>query len=257
MASLRLSLPRAGFALHSKQLQRLRFTPSIRHASTTPPPKPRVLEKPDKFRPPSHPSRIRSKPKYNYGPELTQEQRTKKQYPHMMPPEGTFLHWFLTNRSIHVWISMSVLFSLIVGIWLSDFLNNTPYLDLLPPNSLFLSHPLQFLGRWIEVYNMHVQYVSKQTAEMRKQKVDDVKKRSEYRKAHGIEESEGILGGWTAKSESYATNPAVREGEVDFSQQSPQVQGNAEAVAVTGQGETYVDFEGKTQPVKKKWFGIW
>lgn len=24
----------------------------------------------------------------------------------MMPPEGTVLHWFLTNRSIHVWITM-------------------------------------------------------------------------------------------------------------------------------------------------------
>lgn len=24
----------------------------------------------------------------------------------MMPNEGTFMHWFLTNRYIHVWISM-------------------------------------------------------------------------------------------------------------------------------------------------------
>ncbi|KAF2159122.1 hypothetical protein M409DRAFT_71248 [Zasmidium cellare ATCC 36951] len=228
MASLRLAFPRGGFPLHSKQLQRLRFTPSIRHASTTPPPKPRVLEKPDKFRPPSHPSRLRSKPKYNYGPDLSQEQKAKR-YPHMMPPEGTFLHWFLTNRSIHVWISMSVLISLIFGIWLSDFLNNTPYRDLLPPNSMFWAHPFQFLARWGEVYNMHVAYVSQQTAEMRKQKVEDVKKRSEYRKAHGIEESEGILGGWTARM----------------------------ADEVTGQGETYIDFEGKQQPAKKKWFGIW
>lgn len=105
MASLRLAAPRAGFTLHSKQLQQLRLLPSVRYASTTPPPKPRVLEKPDKFRPPSHPSRLRSKPKYQYGPDLSQEQKTKR-YPHMMPPEGTFLHWFLTNRSIHVWISM-------------------------------------------------------------------------------------------------------------------------------------------------------
>lgn len=103
------------------------------------------------------------------------------------------------------------------------------------------------MGRWIEVYDMHVAYVSAQTAEMRKQKVDDVKKRSEYRKAHGIEESEGVLGGWTAREENYATSPAAREGgQVDFSQPSQE-----------GQEETYVDFEGKQQPLKKKWFGIW
>jgi hypothetical protein len=24
----------------------------------------------------------------------------------MLPPEGTFLHWFLSNRAIHMWITM-------------------------------------------------------------------------------------------------------------------------------------------------------
>lgn len=122
MASLRLagsagSVPRAGLSFHSKQLQQRWLIPSIghsiiRHASTErpPPPKPRVLEKPDKFRPPSHPSRIRSKPRYNYGPDLTHEQKTVRQYPHMMPPEGTFMHWFLTNRTIHLYISLVGIF---------------------------------------------------------------------------------------------------------------------------------------------------
>lgn len=106
MASLRALAPRAGFTLHSKQLQQRLLLPGmLRHASTTPPPKPRVLEKPDKFRPPSHPARLKSKPKYTYGPDLTQQQRTRR-YPHMMPAEGTFMHWFLTNRMIHVWITM-------------------------------------------------------------------------------------------------------------------------------------------------------
>lgn len=107
MASLRLTIPRSGFQLHAKQLQHPWIVPNIRHASTTPPPKPRVLAQPDKFRPPSHPSRLRDKtPRYQYGPDLTQEQKTKKQYPHMMPPEGSFMHWFLTNRTIHLFISL-------------------------------------------------------------------------------------------------------------------------------------------------------
>lgn len=119
MASLRLRwgvvVPRGGFQMHSRQLQLLRRSPSpspllsppSRCASTErpAPPKPRVLEKPDKFRPPSHPSRIRQKTRYTYGPELTQSQKSRR-YPHMMPPEGSFMHWFLTNRSIHLYISL-------------------------------------------------------------------------------------------------------------------------------------------------------
>ena len=44
-----------------------------------------------------------------YGPELSERERTvqkTKQYPHMFPPEGTFMYWFLTNRNIHAWIVM-------------------------------------------------------------------------------------------------------------------------------------------------------
>ena len=108
MSTLRLLAPRASLAFHSKQLQHRLLIPSVRYASSVPPPKPRVLEKPDRFNPPSHGARIRSKPKY-YGPDLSQhEQQTQKtkQYPHMMPPEGSFMHWFLTDRTIHLYITL-------------------------------------------------------------------------------------------------------------------------------------------------------
>lgn len=110
MSSLRLLVPRASLALHSKQLQHRLLVPSLRYASasTTPPPKPRVLEKPERFNPPSHPSRIRAKPKY-YGPDLSEHERRAqktRQYPHMMPPEGSFMHWFLTDRTVHLWITL-------------------------------------------------------------------------------------------------------------------------------------------------------
>lgn len=108
MSAIRLLAPRASLGLHSKQLQQRLLLPTLRYASTTPPPKPRVLEKPERFNPPSHPSRIRRKPKY-YGPSLSeherQEQKTK-QYPHMMPPEGSFMRWFLTDRRVHVYITI-------------------------------------------------------------------------------------------------------------------------------------------------------
>lgn len=80
--------------------------------------KPRVLEQPDKFRPPSHPARrvvqtrngrVLGREPINYGPKLTEKEREeqkRKQYPNMFPPEGTVMHKFLTNRWIHIWIAM-------------------------------------------------------------------------------------------------------------------------------------------------------
>lgn len=85
-----------------------------RHASSSPEkPNARVLEKPDKFRPPSHPQRrvvpTRNGKVVNYpGPRLSekeQAERAKRQYPHMFPNEGTVMYKFLTNRGIHIWIA--------------------------------------------------------------------------------------------------------------------------------------------------------
>lgn len=90
---------------------------------------------------------------------------------------------------------------------------------------------------------MHTAYVSAQTAERRRQKVEDVKKRSEYRKAHGLDE-ETTFGGWTAKSDDENMGPALKTGDA----------GVREGLAEDGQ--VYTDFEGNKRPVKK-WLGIW
>ena len=124
--------PPSARSLHG--LRRLRHGHTQRHGmpprcafSTSTPTrrddKPRVLEKPDKFRPPSHPARRvvqtrngrvvggnSSSGPVNYpGPRLSEqekEEKRKKQYPNMFPPEGTVMFRFLTSRWIHVWISM-------------------------------------------------------------------------------------------------------------------------------------------------------
>src|SRR5271170_7428837 len=83
---------------------------SVRHASTEAPPKTIVLEQPDKFRPPSHPQRLnRRAPRQYPGPPLSEAERKAqktKRYPHMFPNEGTFMHWFLTNRWLHLFITV-------------------------------------------------------------------------------------------------------------------------------------------------------
>lgn len=72
----------------------------------------KVMPQPDAYRPPSHGKTVKradSGLAKLYGPKLTDEDRRRmaeKKYPNMMSPEGTFSHWFLNNRAIHVWITM-------------------------------------------------------------------------------------------------------------------------------------------------------
>ncbi|KAH0290722.1 hypothetical protein KCU62_g3456, partial [Aureobasidium sp. EXF-3399] len=236
-------------------------------SSSKPVPKGRLLEKPTRFNPPSHPARL---PRRNRQPAFSvplsakeKAQQKTKQYPHMMPPEGTFFHWFLTNRTIHVWITMSILISLAFFTWLNNFLANTPYLDQLPPNNMFFSHPIAFLSRYAQVYNLHSQYISIQTAEYRKNKVDDVRKRAEFRKAHGLNEAEGVFGGWSARDDKSGGEKAQsKEGEALAAVGNEMAVGKesealaAAAVDKEGAEEMYTDFEGRRKPIKK-WLGIW
>lgn len=110
----RFLLPRANYLLrpHSRLLPPASNPHSalIRHASNSQPSsKPLILEKPTKFNPPSHGARLPRKKPRNYGPALTEQQKHEmkmKKYPNMMPPEGSFMHWFLSNRWLHTWISL-------------------------------------------------------------------------------------------------------------------------------------------------------
>lgn len=73
--------------------------------------KPIVLEKPLKFNPPSHGSRLKKKntlPKH-YGASLTADEvaaQRQRSYPGMMAPEGTWAHFFWHSRMLHVCITM-------------------------------------------------------------------------------------------------------------------------------------------------------
>lgn len=83
-------------------------------SAAAPPSKPRALEKPTKFYPPSHPQRLakRRTPRHYPGPPLSEAQKEDqktKRYPNTMPAEGTFMHWFLNNRLLHMSITLVIL----------------------------------------------------------------------------------------------------------------------------------------------------
>lgn len=63
-----------------------------------------------------------------------------------------------------------------------------------------------------EVWQLTVLHESSVAAEMRKKKVDDVAKRSEYRKAHGLEQKGGF-GNWTAREDRSMSEPPQQPGE--------------------------------------------
>ncbi|EAS34071.3 uncharacterized protein CIMG_05095 [Coccidioides immitis RS] len=217
--------------------------------------KPRVLEKPDKFRPPSHPARRvlspNAQPRNYPGPPLSakelEEQKTKR-YPNMFPPEGTVMHKFLTNRGIHLWISLGVLFSLATFTYTTNFRATSPFAHLLPPWSGLLTHPIDTVGQFLSVMKMHADHLTLETTEKRKRNVDDVQKRKEYRIAHGLEEPD-------VKPESDENSPQRNDADGEAGAVAVAASGTREG-GQPGEGETYVDWEGKKRPVKK-WFGIW
>ncbi|KAL4920162.1 hypothetical protein BDW62DRAFT_177765 [Aspergillus aurantiobrunneus] len=210
--------------------------------------KPRVLEKPDKFRPPSHGARrvvpTRNGKVVNYpGPKFSEKEeaeRAIKKYPNMFPPEGTVMFRFLTSRWIHIWIAMGVLTSLATFTFTTNFKRSSPFAHLLPAWSELLSHPIGTISQALSVFRMHVEHTSVQTREKRQRRVEDAEKRRQFRIAHGLEEPSEEERGDKGKS-------------VEMDDQSPV----AVEIQRQDQGrEEYVDWEGKRRPVRK-WLGIW
>ncbi|KAI1869357.1 uncharacterized protein JN550_005987 [Neoarthrinium moseri] len=218
--------------------------PKVAPKTITPDPsKPIVLEKPERFNPPSHGSRLpRSIPKH-YGGAPTMEEVTaqqKKQYPGLPPPPNTWSHWFLNNRHIHMFITLGTLLSLAFYTFAAKFNATSPYADMIPAFSEFWSHPIDYIGTCLHVLKLHEEHISAETAEKRRRKVDDVAKRNEYRKAHGLDSAQGIES-WTGPSQPAPLAPAAAPAEAPAEQKQPEVQ-----------PDLYIDENGK----RKKFWGI-
>ncbi|KAL6717445.1 hypothetical protein ACLMJK_005360 [Lecanora helva] len=212
-----------------------------RHASTNTA-KPIRLEKPTKFVPPSHGRRLKEHLPRHYGPELTRTQKTEqavKKYPNMMPPKGTFMYWLLTSRDIHTWITMGTLVLLASFTAYEQWKRDTPFKESVPAANQFLWHPLASCSQLFELWRMDVARTSAITADMRRRDIEDVQKRTTYRRRHGLEseDSQGI-GGWTPREDDEILGPSLRtEGPIS-------------------RGNSDVDLEGKKRPARR-WFGIW
>jgi len=255
----RFLLPRRNILQQQHNLQRI----LLRHASTKPPSKPNILAKPEKFNPPSHGSKLRQPggPKItNYGPDLTEAQKfeqTKKQYPNMMPPEGTFMHWFLHTKSIHAWISLSTLSLLALYAFYHSFVDDEEFMkkyhDLLPPlNSVFL-HPIKFFSSLINVAKLRTTEKSAEARERRMRDLEDIDKRKVFRKEHGLE-SEGFWSGWRKEDLKGMPRESWHEEEDALKEKEEREMKEKEMEAKeVAAAEAVAIKEGQA----KKWLGIW
>jgi hypothetical protein len=107
---------------------------------------------------------------------------------------------------------------------------------MLPAASDLFFHPIAFVRTCLEVLQLHTAHVSAETAERRRMKVEDIQKRGEYRKKHGLE-NEGF-GGWTAKTDREDLGPALPTS----------------TAAESGEMEEQVQ---RPRKKVKKWLGIW
>ena len=107
---------------------------------------------------------------------------------------------------------------------------------------------------------MDVARTSAETAERRRRSVEDVQKRSTYRRAHGLEDENAQgLGGWTARSDEESLGPSLKVDRPIGGPVGAEVGSSEEnsPARVTGDPkEAYVKWESTKKPVKK-WLGIW
>lgn len=82
----------------------------------------------------------------------------------------------------------------------------------MPAFSDFFYHPLTSGRTVVEIIRLSEAHNAAIVQEKRRRRVDDVVKRSEYRKAHGLEDQQGF-GGWTAKTEAESMGPALPSSE--------------------------------------------
>ena len=161
--------------------------------------------------------------------------------------------------------------------FLQDFWRKNKFPELLPSSSLFWSgHPLQYLQQYASVYKMHVEAVSAETAEVRRRKAEDARRRREYLKHHGLLAEKGGVADTPLGRMGFGVEPTPEEKARLAIEEKRRVvetalarkavegaggvlperyRGDGDSETEEGDGLRYRDLEGRRKV--KKWFGIW
>ena len=79
------------------------------------------------------------------------------------------------------------LLSLAIFVGIKNFQHTSPFADMLPERSDYIYHPILSIRTLWEVVRLTEQHNSAVIVEKRRKKADDIAKRAEYRKAHGLD----------------------------------------------------------------------
>jgi hypothetical protein len=120
---------------------------------------------------------------------------------------------------------------------------------MLPEGSQFFWHPIQYTRTFFEVLKLTTEYNTQQTMERRKARVEDVAKRGEYRKAHGLDKQD-TFGSWTAKSDEEVLGSGIRLGD-------GKKEGDVAIEGASPVAEEVQQLEKRERRPVKKWLGIW
>lgn len=74
---------------------------------------------------------------------------------------------------------------------LIQFTTTNRYPELLPSSSLFFSHPIRYVKTYAQVVRMNMEASSTEALNNMHRNADDVQRRGEFRRAHGIPETTG------------------------------------------------------------------
>jgi hypothetical protein len=156
--------------------------------------------------------------------------------------------------------AQSILFTLAFATFYMDFHSKNKYAELVPPSSLFWSHPFEYVSQYMQVYRMHKQAETAEHLLKKQRKQDEVRKRREYMRAHGIEH-EGPYGMGTVEGDEYRKRVQEEREHLSMEEERREEMANelraqrAREREIMG-GEEVRGFDGESRKVKK-WFGIW
>lgn len=124
---------------------------------------------------------------------------------------------------------------------------------MVPSLSDFVCHPISSGRIVVEIVRLSEAHNTAIVQEKRKRRVDDVEKRNEYRKAHGLDTNPGLFGPWgTKKDEDEGKKQEEEVVAEEAVAEATEVHGTPNPVVPAGE---HADAMGGVSP-KKKFLGI-
>jgi len=123
---------------------------------------------------------------------------------------------------------------------------------MVPSLSDFLYHPISSGRIVVEIIRLSEAHNTAIVQEKRKRRVDDVEKRNEYRKAHGLDINTGLFGSWGSKKDDDEEKKAEERIADEAVAEATEVQGTPNPVVPAGE---HADAMGGVSP-RKKFLGI-